>query len=85
MAVSHRANAECANLLGDHINFQTGNITLYRSKTDTGYVIPIFPQLRPFLERLKNSGRIQNSQRVFKINDPNKAITGACKRLNFPH
>jgi hypothetical protein len=37
-------------------------ITLYRQKTDTGYSVPIFPQLLPFLKRLDADGRIKPGQ-----------------------
>ena len=85
MGLAGVGTAECANLLGEHFHFDTNKITLYRSKTDTGYTIPIFPQLKSFLERLREKGRIQNGQKVFKIENPKKALEVACKRLKLPH
>jgi integrase len=77
--------AECAGLEGDHIDFQNKRITLYRHKTDTGYAITIFPQLRELLGRLQGQGRVLNGLPVFKVRDPKKALDAACKRLKLPH
>lgn len=77
--------AECANLRGEHIKFETGQITLYRKKTDIGYVIPIFPQLKPLLERFKQEERLKVGAQVFVIRDAKKALAAACKRLKFQH
>jgi integrase len=77
--------SESANLKGEHIDFEAKKIWLFRSKTDTGYAIPIFPQLKNLLERFKATGRLQNSQPVFKVRDPKKALTNACNRLKLPH
>ena len=71
--------------MGEHIDFAAKRITLYRLKTDTGYTIPIFPQLLPFLQRLQAKGQLQQGQNIFKIRDPKKSLAAACKRLNFPH
>jgi integrase len=84
MGLAGVGTAECANLMGEHIDFAGKRITLYRFKTDTGYSIPIFPQLLPFLEGLQAKGRIQQGKNVFKIRDPEKSLTAACKRLGRP-
>jgi integrase len=85
MGLAGVGTAEADTLMGEHIDFQAGNIRLYRSKTDQGFKIPIFPQVRPLLEKLRNAGRIKNGQRVFRIRDPKKALKNACKRLGYPH
>jgi len=85
MGLAGVGTAECANLMGEHIDFAGKRITLYRLKTDTGYSIPIFPQLLPFLLGLQAKGQIQQGKNVFKIRDPKKSLTAACKRLGFPH
>jgi integrase len=76
---------ECANLNGEHINFASNRITLYRVKTSTGYSIPIFPQLLPFLRKLEAKGQIKSGQPVFLLREPKKALASACKRLRYPH
>ena len=77
--------AECAGLMGEHIDFEAKRITLYRSKTDTGYTIPIFPQVLPLLKRLRDRGQMEQGQRVFRVRDPKKALGASCKRLKLPH
>jgi integrase len=75
--------AECANLMGEHIDFTNGRITLYRKKTDTGYVIPIYPQVKTLLEGMQMAGLIEKGKPVFKVKDPKKALDAACKRLKL--
>jgi integrase len=77
--------AECANLRGENVDLAGGKITLYRQKTDTGYSIPIFPQLRPLVERLAAEGKIVDGQPVFRVKDPKKSLDAACKRLGIMH
>ncbi|MGO8926304.1 MAG: tyrosine-type recombinase/integrase [Limisphaerales bacterium] len=77
--------AECANLKGEHVDFDTGKIWLFRSKTDTGYSIPVFPQLNDLLQRFRANGRLQNGEAVFRVRDPKKALSNACVRLKYPH
>ena len=83
MALAGIGTAECANLRGEHIDFASNRITLYRKKTDTGYSIPIFPQVKPLFERLQAKGRIKSGEPVFGVKDPKKALGAACKRLGF--
>jgi integrase len=85
MGLAGIGTAECANLNGEHIDLAAKRITLYRQKTDTGYAIPIFPQLLPFLERLSAKGLIRPGQPVFAVKDPKKALAAACTRLGFGH
>ena len=75
--------AEADNLTWDHFNFETNQIKLYRKKTDPGYTIPIFPQLRPLLDRLKAKGQIKSGQETFLIRDPRRALKTATVRLHF--
>jgi integrase len=85
MGLAGVGTAECANLKGEHIDLEAGKIWLFRSKTDTGYSIPVFPQLKELLERCQASGRLVTGQPVFKVRDPKKALTNACVRLGYPH
>jgi len=84
MGLAGVGTAECANMSGEDIDLEGNRITLYRMKTDTGYAIPIFPQLLPLLQKLAGKGRIQTGQPVFRVKDPKKALSSACKRLEFP-
>jgi integrase len=74
--------AEAGSLTPSDVDFAAGQIVTYRHKTSTGFAIPIFPQVRPLLERLCE-GKAHDA-RVFKISDAKKALAGACRRLGYP-
>jgi integrase len=74
--------AEARNLTRADVDFDAGQIRVFRLKTSTGFVVPIYPQLRPLLQRLckgKKSG-----DKIFKIADAKKALATACRRLDYP-
>ena len=75
---------ELGNLLGEHIDLERGQITVRRQKTQRVFTIPIYPQARPFVDRLKAGGRIQPGNPVFTCTNPREALSLACRRLNFP-
>jgi integrase len=77
--------AEAASLTRADINFdvgELGQIITFRHKTSRGFAIPVFPQLRPLLERLCEEK--SNGDPLFKIRDAKKALAGACRRLGLP-
>jgi integrase len=74
--------AEAGSLTRADVDFAAGQIITYRHKTSTGFAIPIFPQVRPLLERLYHEKA--HNARVFKISDAKKALAGACRRLGYP-
>jgi integrase len=76
--------AETAALTWGDVDFDRAQITTFRHKTRTGFTVPLFPQLRPLLERLNGAGVHSPSDRVFLIKDAKKAIAGACERLRLP-
>jgi integrase len=76
--------AEAANLMGEHLDFERGRMKLYRKKTDTGYEVPLFPAVRPLLDRLKARGQIKVGEPVLRVHDPKKALEAACKALKYP-
>ena len=65
-----------------HVDLDAERIIVYRHKTDSGFVIPIYPQLRPLVEKLY-AGRKPNEY-LFSIGQARIAISNACKRLEFP-
>jgi hypothetical protein len=78
--------AECAGLTWGDINFKTGKISIIRKKTGTEFEIPIYPQVRPLLERMNEERESSTPDtRVFKVRDPKKGLDAACKRLDFPN
>ncbi|HYR22305.1 MAG TPA: tyrosine-type recombinase/integrase [Chthoniobacterales bacterium] len=74
--------AEASSLKRSDIDLEAGRIITFRHKTATGFSIPIFPQIRPLLERLCEGKSHEHF--VFKIHDAKKALAGACRRLNLP-
>ena len=74
--------AEAASLKRHDVDFEAGRIITFRHKTSTGFAIPIFPQLRPLLEKLCE-GKL-SGDRIFKIANAKKALAGACRRLGYP-
>jgi integrase len=74
--------AEVAAITRAHVDLDAGRIIVYRHKTDTGFVIPIYPQLRPLVDKLCK-GKNHN-QHLFSINESRKALGNACERLGFP-
>src|SRR5262249_23036967 len=55
----------------------------FRHKTKSGFAIPLYPQLRPLLER-RHGQRSPGDDQVFRIKDARRAIAAACKRLKLP-
>src|SRR5207244_3893229 len=47
--------------------------------------IPIFPQLKPLIDRLQEEEKLKVGQPIFRIKDPKRSLDAACKRLNLPH
>jgi integrase len=74
--------AETSVLRVDDVDWQRETITTFRHKTKSGFAIPIYPQVRPLLERLTAGKR--GSDPVFRIKDAKRAIAAACRRLNLP-
>jgi integrase len=65
------------------VDFEAGQIIAYRHKTSAGFAVPIYPQLRPLLEKLC-AGKA-HKERLFQINEARKALTNACVRLGLAH
>lgn len=75
--------AEASGLTRKHVKFGAEQIQLFRHKTRQAFTIPIYPQVRPLLEKLCEG--LKADDRVFRINSAKKAIAGACSRLGLPH
>ncbi len=82
MGLCGLGQAEVAAITRAHVDLDAGRIIVYRHKTDFGFVIPIYPQLRPLVEKLCK-GKNHN-EHLFSINEARKALGNACKRLGFP-
>lgn len=75
--------AEASALTWDDIDWHREQIITFRHKTKSGFAIPLYPQLRPLLER-RHAQRQPGVDRVFAINNAKKAIAAACTRLKLP-
>jgi integrase len=74
--------AEAAAITRAHVDLEAGRIAIYRQKMSVAFYIPIYPQLRPLVEKLCNGKR--PNERLFPINEARKALANACKRLDLP-
>jgi integrase len=74
---------EASALRWDDIDWEREQITTFRHKTKSGFAIPLYPQLRPLLER-RHSQSTPGVDHVFRIKNAKKAIAAACKRLKLP-
>ena len=74
--------AEAHSLRRCDVDFESGRLITFRHKTSTGFVVPIFPQLRPLLERLCKGKA--NRDKIFNIANAKHALANACRRLGFP-
>jgi integrase len=76
--------AEASSLTWGDVDWKRGQMTTFRHKTSQGFIVPIYPQLRPLLERLRGGEPRGPKDRVLKISDAKKALAGACARLKLP-
>jgi integrase len=77
-------NAEAAALTWGDIDLNRDTIVTFRHKTKSGFAIPIYPQLRPLLERRQTQSSAAQSEKVFTLKSAKKAIAAACTRLKLP-
>ena len=75
--------AEAAAIRRSDVDLESGRIIIYRHKTDTGFAVPIYPQVRALVEKLC-AGK-KHDERLFAINAAHRALTSACVRLGFAH
>jgi integrase len=73
--------AEAAAITRADVDLESARMIVYRHKTDVGFVIPIYPQLRPLIDKLC-SGKKPN-ERLFALDQARQALANACKRLGF--
>jgi integrase len=74
--------AEASPITRADVDLAAGRIVILRRKTSAGFVIPIFPQLRPLVEKLCKDKA--HDERLFNNSDAKKSLANACKRLGFP-
>jgi len=71
------------------VDFKRGSFTVtggeYGTKNHEARVVPMFPVLQNFLERLKAESPRSAEQPLVAIQDAKKALETACKLNGFPH
>ena len=78
--------AEASSLTWGAIDWKTERIAIRRHKTQNVFYVPLYPHLKPLLERLATeAGECSPEMRVFKIKDAKKALDGACTKLDLSH
>ena len=73
--------AELSALRRSDVDLNSQRIICHRRKTDTGFVIPVYPQGRALVGRLCEGKKPH--ERLFTVGGARKAIANACKRLGF--
>ena len=86
LSLAGLGQTEASSLVWDDIDLAGERITTFRHKTSRGFIVPIYPQLRPLLAKIREErgGSPAGTERVFRIKEAKKAIAGACKRLGLP-
>jgi integrase len=74
--------AEARSITRGDVDLEKGTIRTFRHKTESGFEIPIYPQLRPLVKRLCK-GKTHN-ERILNIKNARKALAESCKRLGLP-
>jgi integrase len=73
--------AEASSIKRSDVELDAGRIFVKRRKTGVGFHIPIYPQLRPLVEKL--CAGLAHDERLLGIDDARKALASACKRLGY--
>jgi integrase len=78
--------AEASALQWKDVDFVEGRLSIRRHKTARRFHVPLYPHLRPLVERLHQEAgpRVDPEQLVFQIKDAKKSLAGACTRLGLP-
>ena len=82
--------AEVSSLTWGDVNFEASQLIVFRHKTTMGFAVPIYPQLRPLLEKRLMLAKAANGDRpplpatkVFSVENAKKALESACVRLGL--
>jgi len=75
--------AEVRSITRGDVDLEKGTIRTFRHKTETGFEIPIYPQLRPLIKRLCKGKA--HDEKILPIKNARKALRESCKRLGLPH
>lgn len=81
MGLGGLGQAEIANITRAHVDLESNRIGIFRKKTTMAFSIPIYPQLRPLIEKLCQGKKPH--ERLFQLKQARKALAQSCKRLGF--
>ena len=88
MGLSGLGNGEVAALKVSDVDLRSGKrgkIWIRRQKTDSSFHIPIFPRLRPLIEKLIKQAGPDPNAKLHAVSEVKKSLHGACVDLNFAH
>jgi integrase len=77
--------AEAIGLTWQDMDFATGTIHYVRKKTKTAFSTPVYPWLKPLVEKLRGQAGPNPHGPVFKMQNVRNSLGSACERLGFPH
>ncbi len=86
MGLAGLGQAEVSSLKWGDVNWEKGELCVRRRKTKELFFPPIYPDLQPFLQRLRSKHTVPpaTDAPLFSIQDARKALQNACSRLGLP-
>lgn len=88
LAYSGMRLAEATAVLWKDIDFAAGRFTVSGGELGTKNrevrVVPLFPAMRAFLERLRDAGNPQPDDRIIPIDRTSKGLEKACQKAELP-
>ena len=77
--------AEASSMTWGDVDFKHERLSVRRHKTGARFWVPLYPELKGFLLRLKKEApQVSPNSRVFAIKNAKKALRAACNRLGYP-
>ncbi len=85
IAFSGARKSEAANATWADVDFDRGNIRLRMTKSGEGRTVPMFPEMRDLLTRMKREREnVGPSDPVLLVREAQGFINSTCKRLGIP-
>jgi integrase len=87
MGLAGLGQAEASSLTWGDVHWDKQALAVRRRKTKVLFFPPIYPDLKPFLQKLLGRYPTPPDQHtpIFNVKDARKALTNACTRLCYPH
>ena len=85
IAFSGARKTEAANATWGDLDFNRGNIRLRITKSGEGRTVPMFPEMRQLLRRMKEGrGDVGPANRLLLVGEAQGFINSACRRVRVP-